>query len=347
MQQEGLEMSEKSFSSSAPGRSFTGTGASTPTQNCADQLIPMATSRESMSNMPSSRVLPNRKCIYERKLPGGAYISAHVERLQHGYYNNPRLSDQNIDYVDFLGINFVFHPAAYRFKAATIKMALSSYCETASSMLYPPPKEPKFMMHAPHLMFGTLCPQALHWNFTIVGSVGITRYSPKGNPLSASSAASLLDMVKIQGSSRTLQRDRDFVEDGEVVWTLEESPRQRSGLPHEFTFVTLISKARRDSRLDFSLTVDPVLENSWGTYPSWLLMQTRFQPVTCPIDFRAEIGQRFEPCYSNKGFNFAELEDSFDEFVRMPGSMFAFSVSATVNHGATSGWLILDIGFRR
>lgn len=339
-------MSEKSFSSSAAGRTLTATGASTPTQNCADQLIPLMTGKESTNNMPVARVLPNRKCIYERKLPGGAYISAHVERLQHGHYNNPRLSDQDIDYVDFLGINFVFHPAAYRFKAATIKMGLSSYCETASSMLYPPPKEPRFMMHAPHLMFGTLCPQALQWNFTIVGSVRITRYTHGRNPLSANSEASLLDMVKIQGSSRTLQKGRDFVEGGEVVWTLEESPRQRFGLPHEFTFVTLISKARRDSRLDFSLTIDPVLESSWGIYPSWLLMQNRFQPVTCPIDFRAEIGQRFEPCHSNKGFNFAELEDSFDEYVRMPGSMFASSVSTRTTEGIGNR-LILVAGFRR
>jgi hypothetical protein len=35
-------------------------------------------------NVPKKRLQIHQKCLYERSLPGNAFISAHVNRLQHG-----------------------------------------------------------------------------------------------------------------------------------------------------------------------------------------------------------------------------------------------------------------------
>ena len=37
---------------------------------------------------PQNRYQINQRCIYERRLPGEAYVTAHVERLQSGIYED-------------------------------------------------------------------------------------------------------------------------------------------------------------------------------------------------------------------------------------------------------------------
>lgn len=39
-------------------------------------------------NAPDVRLECESKCIYERRLPGNAYITAHVTRLQDGFYDS-------------------------------------------------------------------------------------------------------------------------------------------------------------------------------------------------------------------------------------------------------------------
>ncbi|KAE8384226.1 hypothetical protein BDV23DRAFT_189434 [Aspergillus alliaceus] len=294
-------------------------------------------------NLANPRLMVNRACIYERQLPGDAYITAHVQRLQHGFYSSAAVSDQDLDHVDFLGINFVFHSPntlTHRFKAATIRVSVhsmrnNSSTSTASQNLHTyRSKNPRFLMHAPHLLYGAVSPETLQWNYSLSGSLGVAEL-----PLMASISPSTgmngryrrYEMMRIQGSVRSLKspRGRKFdVEAGEAVWSLEENSLQRSGLPREFTFAMLIQKPRADSRIHLALDIDPVLQFGYFTYPTWWLDLPSYRPVPRrPVDFRAEVGQRFEPITPNRGFNFAALESSFDDYVQMPGRKFTTGMS--------------------
>lgn len=287
-------------------------------------------------NIANPRLLVNRACIYERHLPGDAYITAHVQRLQHGYYSSPSVSDKDFDHVDFLAVNFVFHSPntlEHRFMAATIRASVRGNREIPTSTQAQ--TQPRFLMHAPHLIFGAVSPETLQWNFGLAGSLGIAEF-----PVSASLSPSggvrgryrRYEMMRIQGSARTLKSARGGqfdVESGEIVWSLEENSLQKSGLPREFTFAMLIQKPRAESRVQFSLDIDPVIQSWYGNYPRWWLSLSRYQPVRRrPVDFKREIGQRFEPVSSKeKKFNFASLESSFDDYVHMPGRRVTSGVS--------------------
>lgn len=293
------------------------------------------TRRTTDRNMTDSRLLANRKCIYERRLPGNAYITAHVERLQHGYFGSENTSDSEIPYVDFLGINFVFHPSDcdnHRFKAATIRATIQNALMGEDQ--YPYPQEnPKFLMHAPHLIYGAVSPETLQWTFSLAGSLGISdapvaaQISPSG---SRSASYKVYEMMKIQGSSRTLRSPHgpEFdVEDGEIVWSLSENPLQRSGLPREFTFVMLVQKPHPDSKLVFKLDIDPVIDAWIGKYPNWWLNKSSYQPLPKrPVNFHTQVGQRFDPVDPKKGFNFAKLANNLDDYVNMPGSTYSSNV---------------------
>ena len=165
-------------------------------------------------NLADPRLLVNRPCIYERRLPGDVYITAHVQRLQHGYFSSHALSDRDVDHVDFLAIDFVFHcPNAeeHRFKAATIRVSVQGNRELASSAHYPhgyPPGNPRFLMHAPHLMHGAVSPETMQWTFSLAGSLGVAEipinasFTPSG---SMRGTYKHYEMMRIQGSVRTLK----------------------------------------------------------------------------------------------------------------------------------------------
>jgi hypothetical protein len=314
--------------------------AQQPIQQMPGALVPI-THKRTDPNLTDSRLLVHRRCIYERRLPGDAYVTAHVERLQHGYFSSASISERDIDHVDFLAINFVFHPSdckSHRFKAAMIKASIQNYFDAPlfkDEETRPYPQEnPRFLMYAPHLIYGAVSPETLQWNFSLAGSLGIS-----DAPISASLSPSgsvrgqykLYEMMKIQGSTRTLKSPYGpefHVDDGEIVWSLTENPLQRSGLPREFTFVMLIQKPRWDSPIRFSLEIDPVIDVWYGSFPNWWLGLSQYQPLSKrPINFRHEIGQRFEPVESSRGFNFATLASSFDDYVNMPGSTYSSNVS--------------------
>jgi hypothetical protein len=315
-------------------------GGSTSANNAA--LTPI-TKRHTDPNMTDSRLLANRRCIYERPLPGDAYITAHVERLQHGYFESANTTDPPIAHVDFLAINFVFHPSDsqhHRFKAATIKVGvqnfLGDFVEKDGRWAYPYPQEehPKFLMHAPHLIYGAVSPENLQWTFSLAGSLGISD-TPVGASLRPSGKTvrsyKIYEMMKIQGSARTWKSPHgpEFdIEDGEISWSLTENDLQRSGLPREFTFVFLVQKPKWDSRVKLSLHIDPVIDVWYGRFPAWWLNQSRYQPMPKrAVNFRHEVGQRFEPVTSSRGFNFATLASTFDDYVNMPGSTYSSNVS--------------------
>lgn len=290
-------------------------------------------------NIANPRLLTNRACIYERRLPGGAYITAHVQRLQHGFYASSAVSDHDADHVDFLGISFVFHSPntmTHRFKAATIRAAVHRSGDKPARRTRG--SHPRFLKHAPHLLYGAMSPETLQWNYSLAGSIGVAQL-----PLMASLSPSggmngryrRYEMMRIQGSARSLASARGGhrvdVEAGAVVWTLEENSLQRSGLPREFTFAVLIQKPRADSRPRLTLDIDPVLQLGCLTYPGWWLALPQYQPAPRrPLDFRAPVGQRFEPVTSARGFNFATLESSFDDYVHMPGRKFSSMVTPSL-----------------
>ncbi|GAD96345.1 conserved hypothetical protein [Paecilomyces variotii No. 5] len=279
-------------------------------------------------NLTNSRLLVNRRRIYERHLPGDAYISAHVERLQHGYFSSSIVSQADIDFVDFLGVNFVFHPSdskSHRFKAATITATIEHHPQDTVDNNYFTRNNPRFLMFAPHLIYGAVSPETLQWNFNLASSFGIANapvtalLSPSGG---LKAQYKLYEMMKIQGSLRTLDIHEDpeyNINDGKIVWSLTENALQRSGLPREFTFVMLIQKPRWDSRLKFSLEIEPVIDAWFGNYPNWWLDFRRYQPLTKRlINFRHQVGQKFEPSQSSRGFNFATLASSLDDYVISP-----------------------------
>ncbi|KAJ5570244.1 uncharacterized protein N7459_009674 [Penicillium hispanicum] len=322
------------MASSLPPRTGPTTDLSPPASPNTDRTEP----RDKKSpdpNMSNPRLLVNRACIYERRLPGNAYITAHVQRLQHGYYSSPAVSDKDAEHVDFLAVSFVFHASQtlkHRFKSATIRAGIHGPCEISNSAFYPsgyPPGNPRFLMHAPHLIYGTVSPETMEWTFSLAGSLGISE-----TPVSASLIPSgsvngryrRYEMMRIQGSARTLKSARGpqfDVEAGEIVWSLEENNLQRSGLPREFTFVMLIQKPTETSAIRLSLDIDPVLQTWYGSYPNWMLSLPAYQPShRWGVNFRQEVGQRFEPSDAKRGFNFAALESSFDDYIAMPGRKF-------------------------
>lgn len=290
-------------------------------------------------NMANPRLIINRALVYERRLPGDAYITAHVQRLQHGYYSSDVVSDEDAEHVDFLAIAFTFHSPhtiTHRIKSATISVSVRGNRDLSSSKSYPygyPPGNPRFLMHAPHLIYGSVSPETMEWTFSLAGSLGISELPVSASVIPSGSVNGRYkryEMMRIQGSARTLNNPagREFdVEAGKIVWSMEENNVQRSGLPREFTFVMLIKKPSANSKISLSIDVDPVIDAMIGSYPSLLLKLPEYQPLPRRgVNFQQEVGQRFEPVDPVRGFNFAELRSMFDEYIAMPGRKFSRQV---------------------
>jgi hypothetical protein len=313
----------------------------------------LPTTRIRDPNAPDHRLELNSKCIYERRLPGQAYITCHVDRLQSGFYDSDSIHENSIEHVRFVALHFVFHPTSTvnRFTGATIRvsvrndtrsdtgfMSFNTHSSYADAQEKKQSREnPSVLRHAPHLLYGSISPQTLQWNFNLAGSLGVSQA-----PLSANLSPSgglrgsykMFEMMRIQGSSRTYRGKmgpEDDVEDGEVVWTLEENRLQKSGLPREFTFIILLRKGDPEFDTVFGIEIDPVVSNWLGHYPSWYLNLPLYQPFPKPhLDLDEEIGQRFEPTVPRRGYNFANLTCSFENFVALPGTTYSTSVSFSV-----------------
>ncbi|KAJ5545457.1 hypothetical protein N7535_006157 [Penicillium sp. DV-2018c] len=289
-------------------------------------------------NMADPHLNINRPLIYERRLPGEAYITGHVQRLQHGYYSTDAVSDKGAEHVDFLAIAFTFHSPntiTHRFKSAVIKVSVHGNRDRSNSKhrhhhhRYPH-GNPRFLMHAPHLIYGTVSPETLEWTFSLAGALGVANLPVSASIIPSGSVNGRYkryEMMRIQGSARTLKSPAGHkydVECGQIVWSMEENNFQRSGLPREFTFVMLVQKPSAKSRISLSIDVDPVIDAMFGRYPSVLLKLPEYQPLPRRgVDFQREIGQRFEPVDPVRGFNFAKLGSMFDEYIAMPGRKFS------------------------
>ncbi|KAJ5394318.1 uncharacterized protein N7487_011959 [Penicillium crustosum] len=287
-------------------------------------------------NMANPRLTINRALVYERRLPGDAYITAYVQRLQHGYYSSAAVSDEDAEHVDFLALAFTFHSPhtiTHRIKSATISVSVRGNRDLSSPKPHPygyPLGNPRFLMHAPHLIYGTVSPETMEWTFSLAGSLGISELPVSASVIPSGSFNSRYkryEMMRIQGSARTLKSPagREFdVEAGKIVWSMEENNVQRSGLPREFTFAMLIQKPTANSKISLLIDVDPVIDAMIGSYPSLMLKLPEYQPLPRRgVNFQREVGQRFEPVDPVRGFNFAELGSMFDEYIAMPGRKFS------------------------
>lgn len=285
-------------------------------------------------NAPVRRLQLHQKCLYERMLPGRAFISAHVNRLQHGYYESKALHEAAVDNIYFVSVHFVFHPQdhrSHRFKSAVIKVSLHGFdpAKTPSAWYGPPQPSPRILKHAPELIYGAVSPENLQWNFSLSSSLGVSQapvaatVNPSGG---VRSSYKVYDMMTMQGSLRTMQSPfgpEYDVEDAMAVWTLEENQLQRSGLPREFDFVLLAHKPDEVKNMYMTVDVDAVVEGWWGQYPQWYTNLSKYMPTQdYSLDFNTDVGQRFIPTDPGRGFNFANLPHPLEEYVTMPGTTY-------------------------
>lgn len=303
-------------------------------------------------NAPDVRLDVESRCIYERRLPGEAYITAHVTRLQDGFYDSPSTHGDCIDNVRFLAVSLVFHPSVtgHRFQAATVTIGLHDDTDQAFTdpvpghkVLKEPRHKPKFLRYAPHVLFGGVSPETLDWNFNLTGSLGVSQ-APASASISPSGGIKgsykLYQMMRMQGSSRTLlaRHHHEYdIEDGEITWTMEENSLQRSGLPREMTFVTMITKGDVENVV-CDIEIRPKIASWFGHYPAWWNNAIKYRPLPKEhIDLDLELGQKFEPTFPGRGFNFANLAGTFNDFVSLPGTTYSLT-----DHNFTSHAGIVD-----
>ena len=296
----------------------------------------------------------NRVSVYEQSLPGDSYIIANVERLQKGHYESEALREQ-IDSVAFIALSFVFHPSRSlnnRFRAATVKVSLRHHPEVhnyarprsflrgddKSLSLSPHRKAlgaPRFLQHAPHLIYGSPSDQTMQWYVGLAASLGATQLpvTASVNPsTNMQGSYKMSEMMRVQGSSRAYKSDRGVLDNGQIVWSLEENSLQKSGLPREFTFVMLI-ELTPGRKILMDIEVEPEIANWMTRYPLWWSRWPKYRPLKVPIDLDHEVGEKFKSKYSHHdgdddddaeppSFNFAELGGAFEDMVRMPGTTF-------------------------
>ncbi|KAL7780323.1 hypothetical protein CFE70_010345 [Pyrenophora teres f. teres 0-1] len=283
-------------------------------------------------NVPRKRLQINQKCLYERRLPGKAYISAHVNRLQHGFYKSNALHEPVIDNLFFVSVHFVFHPHdpdAHRFKSAEIQVSVHGEDGDPDEKKKAGESHPRILKHAPELMFGAVSPENLQWNFSLSSSLGVSQapVSATLNPkASMASSYKVFHMMSIQGSVRSKQSPLGpeyDAEDAKAVWTLNENVLQKSGLPREFDFVLLVQKPENCKNMYLSVDLNADVGAWYGTYPQWYTNLSKYMPTQdCTLNFNDDIGQRFLPCQPGRGFNFANLMHTLDEYVMMPGTVY-------------------------
>jgi len=286
-------------------------------------------------NVPKKRLQIHQKCLYERTLPGDAFISAHITRLQHGFYESSALHEDSMDNVYFASVHFVFHPhdpKSHRFKSADIRVSVHGDGPPGANddrWHQAPRSHPRILKHAPELIFGAVSPENLQWNFSLSSSLGVSQapVSATLNPQGGLKGSyKVYHMMSIQGSIRSqrspLGPEYD-VEDSMAVWTLEENLLQRSGLPREFDFVILIHKPDDVKNIYLAVDVDADVDTWYGSYPKWYTQLSKYKPTQdLTLDFNTDIGQRFLPSQPGRGFNFASLSHSLEQYVTMPGTVY-------------------------
>ncbi len=212
-----------------------------PTPRTALSSILKFNQRENIDG-PEHRFQVNEQLLFEHEFHDSCYVSAHLQRLQHGIFGDSNIHGAGTMHVTFLAVTFVFHPSislSHRFQSVIIEITARSGSD-----------EPlRFVKFAPHLAFGRISTETLKWNFSLGATVGVTK-GPVNLALNPSMAHQmdkvLGTMMKIQGSTRSApglgHHKANRIPDTRLLWSLEENDQQASGLPREFTFVFLVAR---------------------------------------------------------------------------------------------------------
>ena len=191
---------------------------------------------------PDHKFQVNEQLLFEHEFHGSCYVSAHLQRLQHGIFGDATIHGAGTMHVTFLAITFVFHPSislSHRFQSAIIEVSARS--ENNEPL--------RFVKFAPHMAYGRISIETMKWTFSLGATVGVTKgpVNVAVNPSIAHEKDKVLGtMMKIQGSTRSTPGLGHYrsnrIPDTKLVWSIEENDQQMTGLPREFTFVFLVAR---------------------------------------------------------------------------------------------------------
>jgi len=146
-------------------------------------------------NGPNHRFQLNQDLLYENEFGGDTFVSAHLQRLQHGKrsigasqvvrvkassgtilildcvtgcFTDTNIHNERTPHVTFAAITFTFHPSLseeHRFKSAVIR--ITAQAKGGSPI--------RFLKFAPHLAFGRISSTSLKWNFKLGATVGLSQ----------------------------------------------------------------------------------------------------------------------------------------------------------------------------
>jgi hypothetical protein len=264
---------------------------------------------------PNNHFQVYQKCLLEHEFDSQeAFVSAHVQRVQHGIYSNPdKLQFYGTSTgemkVTFVAVTFTFHPMhslKHRFQRANISIMASNDKQHGLRIV-------KF---APHLAYGRISTENLHWTFALSSTIGVTQpFNASVTPSTSFDKQKVIDaMLKVQGSALS----NNGLESSKVVWSLEENQQQATGLPREFTFVFLVERPDPNAALRLAITIKACFSKDIGNdiLPhdpvggGWVNLGTN------------EIGQRF----SSTPFNFAAMTGQFEDLIELPGKAATIAV---------------------
>jgi hypothetical protein len=263
-----------------------------------------------------------QRCILEHEFRNHeAFLSVDVQRVQNGVYTDPGKlcfyeKSCPATVVTFVELRFTFHPmnsVKHRFQRAVIGV-LARDKRVRDGETTAPLKVLKF---APHLAYGRVSTETLHWTFALSATLGVAQ-APVTAALTPSMGfdnTRIIDaMPKIQGSTRT----HLCVESGKLVWSLEENQQQSTGLPREFAFIMLFERRNPESDLELAVSIKPTFSKDMAAKISKHdLVQGDWMNVG-----HEPVGQRF----STSPFNFATMPGQFEDLIQLPGQVIRLEV---------------------
>ncbi|TAQ90427.1 hypothetical protein B7494_g1237 [Chlorociboria aeruginascens] len=244
-----------------------------------------------------------------------AFVSASLQRLHHGIYYDAKkvqLYGSQPMNVTFVAITFALHPMnawEHRMMRAQIGIQAFQVVGNPAKATYDQPL--RIVKFAPHLAYGRVSTENLHWTFSLGATIGIPApASTSITPTTEYDRSKILGtMMKIQGSTRS----SNGVQSSKLVYSMEENYQQAAGLPREFTFVFLVEQPVAKAPFSLQIGIKPTFSSEiMNSAPSLL---THDEIIRKTDIIQDEVGQKFP--YSP--FNFATMNCQFEELIQLPG----------------------------
>lgn len=86
---------------------------------------------------PEHKFQVNEQLLFEHEFHGSCYVSAHLQRLQHGIFGDSNIHGAGVIHVIFIAVTFVFHPSislSHRFQSAIIEVTARSESDDHSAL---------------------------------------------------------------------------------------------------------------------------------------------------------------------------------------------------------------------